>query len=83
MTVHDYTVAVDFRLSAPEYDFWVDVRARRINDRWIAVADIADEPVLGTGMTARDAIQESLRSLGTTAGAAFLADPLLARALDR
>ena len=42
-------VSVEFRLSASAYDFWVDVRLRCFGDRWVAVADIADEPELGLG----------------------------------
>ena len=37
------------RLSDPELDFWIDVRATVANGRWLAVADLADTPELGLG----------------------------------
>lgn len=70
-------VSVQFRLQAPTLDFWVDVRIREFHGRWIAVADIAGEPELGLGATAREALAASLSSLGPWAASAFLADPQL------
>jgi hypothetical protein len=32
----------------PELAFWVDVRVRGLDGRWLAVADLADEPDVGT-----------------------------------
>ena len=70
-------VSVDLRLSAPAYDFWVDVRLRCFGDRWLAVADIADEPELGLGSTARRALEGAVASLGRRAADAFLSDSVL------
>ena len=48
----------DFRLYC-RY-FWVDVRIRRIEDRWIASADTPDGPTIGTGMTRDEALYAAL-----------------------
>ena len=40
--------------------FWVDVRLREINGRWIASADTPDGPSLGLGERAIDAIAAAL-----------------------
>jgi hypothetical protein len=41
--------------------FWVDVRLREINGRWIASADTPEGPSLGVGLDAREAIEQALR----------------------
>lgn len=41
--------------------FWVDVRLREINGRWIASADTPDGPSLGLGEQEMQAIEEALR----------------------
>jgi len=47
--------------------FWVDVRLREINGRWIASADTPHGPSLGLGDLALDAIAEALAPFeGTT-----------------
>jgi hypothetical protein len=61
------TDASDMRLSSPHLDFWFDVRVRAISGRWIAIADSAGDPELGLGPTARQAVRESLTSLGPSA----------------
>ena len=33
------------RLTHPELDFWIDVRLREFDGRWLAVADFADSPM--------------------------------------
>jgi len=33
-----------------ELDFWVEVRLREFDGRWLTVADLAAEPDVGTGM---------------------------------
>jgi hypothetical protein len=73
-------VTVQFRLAAPVVDFWVDVRLRSWGDRWLAVADIAGEPEIGLGRTARQALEGALASLGQRTARALLADPALAAA---
>ena len=40
--------------------FWVDVRLREINGRWIASADTPDGPTLGLGKGAVEAIEHAL-----------------------
>lgn len=40
--------------------FWVGVRLREINGRWIASADTPDGPSLGVGQRAIDAIEGAL-----------------------
>lgn len=52
------------RLRHPELDFWVDVRLREFDGRWLAVADLADEPDVGTGDDPREAVRDALTSLG-------------------
>jgi hypothetical protein len=42
--------------------FWVDVRLREINGRWIASADTPDGPSLGLGLDAVEAIEHALQS---------------------
>lgn len=39
--------ATDLRLTDPALEVWVDVRLRRINRRWLAVADLAGTPDVG------------------------------------
>jgi hypothetical protein len=41
--------------------FWVDVRLREINGRWIASADTPDGASLGLGLELADALREALR----------------------
>jgi hypothetical protein len=41
--------------------FWVDVRLREINGRWIASADTLDGPSLGLGEQAIEAIEMALQ----------------------
>ena len=40
--------------------FWVDVRVREVNGRWIASADTPDGPSLGLGDQALEAIEQAL-----------------------
>lgn len=65
---------MDLRLSAPSLGFWVAVRLRSFGDRWIAVADIADDLELGTAMTARGALAQALSPLGGEAADSLLDD---------
>ena len=52
------------RLTRHDLDFWVDVRLREWDGKWLAVADLADEPDVGTGTDPREALQEALLALG-------------------
>ncbi len=71
-------VRTEFTLHAPgRLDFSVTVRLARFGDRWLAVAEIADEPEVGLGRTARQALEAALASLGEHATRALLADTAL------
>lgn len=83
-------VSVNFRIGAPTLDFYVDVRLRNFDGRWLAVADISGDREIGLGRSGREALAASLSSLGQAATTALLADPQLIgvshevdRALDR
>jgi hypothetical protein len=52
------------RLTHPDLDFWIDVRLREVDGRWLAVADLADEAEIGLGETAEEALRGALESLG-------------------
>jgi hypothetical protein len=41
--------------------FWVDVRLREMNGRWIASADTPEGPSLGLGLGAIEAIEAALK----------------------
>lgn len=69
---------VQFRLTAPGIDFWVDVRLRSWGDHWLAVADICGEPEIGLGYSARRAVEGALASLGGHVAQALLKDPEVA-----
>jgi hypothetical protein len=68
---------VQFRLKSPSLDFYVDLRLRHFDGRWMAVADIAGDKEMGLGRTARDALVASLASLGLEAVTNLLSDPSL------
>jgi hypothetical protein len=70
-------VSVQFQLRASSLDFYVDVRLRQFDGRWLAVAQIGDEPEIGLGTTARDALAAALSPLGPAATNELLADPAL------
>ncbi len=53
-----------FRLSHPALDFWIDVRMRELNGRWLAVADLAGTPEVGVGETAEEALGGALTAFG-------------------
>lgn len=52
------------RLTHRGLDFWVDVRLSEFDGRWLAVADLADEPDVGTCSDPRAAIAGVLAALG-------------------
>lgn len=63
---HGYTYAmILMRLTSSV--FWVDVRLREINGRWIASADTPDGPSLGMGQDAMEAIEMALQPFGSIA----------------
>jgi hypothetical protein len=53
-----------FRLTHPDLDFWVDVRLREFDGKWLAVADLADEPEIGLGEDRHEAVLAALRPIG-------------------
>lgn len=68
---------MNFRAAAPHLDFYVDVRLRNFDGRWLAVAEIGGDREIGLGSSARQALAASLSSLGSAAATALLADPAL------
>ena len=54
-------------LSAPNLDFWVEVRLFGYHGRWIAVASIAGDLELGWGRSIGAAVSTALSSLGPDA----------------
>ena len=55
----------NLRLRHPSLDFYVDVRLREYPvGKWLAVADFADEPDVGTGHEPREALRGALAALG-------------------
>jgi hypothetical protein len=53
------------RLTHPDLDFWVDMRVRGFEGRrWLAVADLAGVPEVGTGDTASQALAMALAEIG-------------------
>lgn len=62
------------RLGHSALGFWIGVRVRQFNGRWLAVADLAGEPDLGTGDTARQALWAALSSFRITLRADLVAE---------
>jgi len=77
MEQHPRLVSVNARFAVEELGLDVEIRLRQLDGRWIAVADFGDEPEVGIGATARDALAASLVTLGTRTAAAVMADPQL------
>jgi hypothetical protein len=63
---HRAPAVTRLRMTNPDLDFWIDVRLRDFDGRWLAVADLADTPDIGTGDTAEAALLGALASLGGT-----------------
>jgi hypothetical protein len=72
-----HLVSANFRLGSPELGLDVAVRLRKLDGRWLAVAEFDGEPEVGLGPTAREALAASLATLGKRAATALLADPQL------
>lgn len=66
---------MNLRIDAVTLDFYVDIRLRNFDGRWLAVADISGDHEIGLGRSAREALAASLASLGPAATASLLADP--------
>ena len=52
------------RLASPELDFWVEVRFHCSESRWLAIAMISGEPVIGSGTSPLAATEAALAELG-------------------
>jgi hypothetical protein len=63
--VYTYPSMIVLRLTCSL--FWVDVRLREINGRWIASADTPNGPSLGLGEQALDAIARALEPFSSIA----------------
>lgn len=70
-------ISVHVRLSSASLSFYVDVRLRDFDGRWLAVADIAGEYEIGVGTDVRIALTGSLVSLGPDAVNLLVSDPQL------
>ena len=70
-------VRTEFRLVAPGLGPTVEVRLGRFGDRWLAVAQIGEEPEVALGGTARQALEAALAPLGPRIARALLADTAL------
>jgi hypothetical protein len=51
-------------LTHPALGFWVDVRLREFDGRWLAVADLAVEPDVGVSKDPQQAVGDALAVLG-------------------
>lgn len=74
---HPRLVSANFRLASHELNLDVEIRLRQLGDRWLAVAELGDDPEVGIGATARVALAASLATLGERAATALMADPRL------
>lgn len=70
-------MSVNFRLTASDLDFYVDVALRNFDGRWLAVADIAGDKEIGLGRSLRAALAASLSDLGPRAASRLMTDPQL------
>jgi hypothetical protein len=68
---------VQFRLAPSALSYCVDVRLRRVGDRWIAVAEMRGASQVGLGVTARAALAAALMSLPDAETRMLLADTTL------
>lgn len=64
------------RLTHPSLDFWVDLRVRRLGASWLAVADLAGEPVPVAAAHADIAIYLALLPLGPAIADALAEDAM-------
>lgn len=77
MTTVPSVVRTEFTLVAPGLGPTVEIRLGRAGDRWVAVAQIGDEPEVSLGGTARQALEAALAPLGPRIARALLADTAL------
>lgn len=69
------------RLTHPALDFWIDVGLREFRGRWLAVADLADTPEVGTGETPAEALRGALAAFGPALAERLVAGATLRGAL--
>ena len=72
-----HLVSVNARIGSRELGIEVGIRLRQLDGRWLAVAEFGDEPEVGIGSTAREALTAALATLGERTMAALMADPEL------
>ena len=70
-------VSVNARLASAELGLDVGIRLRKLDGRWLSVADFGGEPEVGIGATPRAALAASLATLPKRAAAVLMADPQL------
>jgi hypothetical protein len=70
-------VSVNTRLVCDDLGLDLAIRLRQLDGRWLAVAEIAGEPEVGSGATPRVALAAALATLGERAAAIVMADPQL------
>ena len=70
-------VSVNARIGSHELGIEVGIRLRELDGRWLAVAEFGDEPEVGIGASAREALTAALATLGDRTAAALMADPQL------
>jgi hypothetical protein len=58
----------------PSLDYWIDLRVRDFNCRWLAVCEGLDEFFIGLGETAAQALWEALQPFDFTGLRAELAE---------
>lgn len=68
-------VSVNASLGSKELGVEVHVRLRKLDGRWLAVANFGGEPEVGIGATPRAALTASLATAGVRITAALMADP--------
>lgn len=66
----------ELRLTRASLDFWVDVRLRAFDGRWLAVALLAVGPEPGTGDRPEEALAAALAVFGPPLGAELCATAL-------
>lgn len=70
-------VSINAHLASTDLGLEVEIRLRQLNGRWLAVAQFGDDPEVGIGATAREALEASLATLGKRAATILMADPQL------
>ena len=69
--------SVEFELSHPAFGYTMSIRLQNLGGRWLAVAQDADNRLLGIGANAREAFTVAIAPLGARTAALLMADPAL------